>query len=257
MSSFTLSLKNEILKLRNTFAFWLTIISALFIPTIYFIYYVLKYESLIPKDSVNPWNKLMTDQIMSSASLLLPLFIVLLTSLIVQVEHKSSGFKHIYSLPVEKWHIFYGKLCVVIFSVIFTYSLFILAMIVFGNLAGFIHNELNLVSTTPEWETPLKLIFRSFVGTLGILSFQFWLSFRYKNFIVPLGIGIILVITGLVVFQAEEAIYFPYSYGRLSLFMTALDTNFNWLPTTSIYSIIYFIIFTVTGYLSIKNLNVK
>jgi len=114
MNTFTISLKNELLKLKNTFAFWITIISALFIPTIYFIYYTVKYKNLIPTEGVNPWNKFMTDQIMTSASLLLPLFIVLLTSLIVQVEHKSSGFKHIFSLPVKKWSVYYGKLSVVL-----------------------------------------------------------------------------------------------------------------------------------------------
>jgi len=257
MNTFFISLKNEVLKLKNTFAFWITIISALFIPTIYFIYYTLKYESLIPAEGVNPWSKFMIDQIMSSASLLLPLFIVLLTSLIVQVEHKSSAFKYIFSLPIKKSDVYFGKLSIVLISVTFTYLLFIVCMLLSGFLAGLIHSELNFLSFTPDFDQPLKLIFRSFIGVLGILAFQFWLSFRFKNFIVPLSIGIVLVIAGLVVFQAEEAIYFPYAYGRLSLFQTAIEPSLQWFPNTSLYSSIYFIIFSIFGYLSIRKLNVK
>ena len=55
----------------------------------------------------------------------------------------------------------------------------------------------------------------SFVASLGIVGIQFWLSFRFKNFIVPLGIGMTLVIVGLIASRAPEAIYFPYAYNVL------------------------------------------
>jgi len=141
--------------------------------------------------------------------------------------------------------------------ILVTYLLFTLCMLISGFFVGLIHSELSFLSTTPVLVQPLKLIFRSFVGVLGILSFQFWLSFRFKNFIIPLSIGIILVITGIVVFQAEEAIYFPYSYGRLSLFQTAVDTGFSWFPKTSLFSSLYFSVFSIFGYLNIRKVDVK
>lgn len=258
MTLYFISTKNEVLKLKRTFAFWLTIISAMFIPGIYLIYYLLKYESLIPDDGVNPWDKFLIDQIMSAASLLIPLFIVLITSLIIQVEHKSSGIKHLFSLPIPKWTVYYGKLTSVLWMVLFTYLLFFLMMLCVGVFVGFVHDELQFLSFNPNFEQPVKLLFRSFMAILGILGIQFWLSFKVKNFIIPLGIGMVLVITGLIIFQAEEAQYFPYAYNRLSLF--AIDEDYSdmlWFPKVSIYSCVYFLVFSIYGYIDINRMNIK
>ncbi len=254
------STKNEFIKLKKTFAFWLTIISALFIPVIYLLYYLLKYKDLIPAEGVNPWDGFFVDQINAAAPLLVPLFIVLLTSLIVQIEHKSSGIKHLFALPIPKWSVYFGKLTVVIGTISIAYVLFFIFMLVVGYIAGSIHKELNLLSFNPEPIESIKLLFRSFIATLGIVGLQFWLSFRMRNFIIPLGIGMVLIITGLIVYRAEESLYFPYSYNMLSLFPIAVDNdmgNMLWFPTVSLYSIGYFVLFSIIGYFDIKRLNIK
>jgi hypothetical protein len=256
---FIKSIKNEMLKLKSTFAFWLAIISALFIPAIYFLYYFIKYESLIPPTGVNPWEKFMVDQINIAASLLIPMFIILITSLIIQVEHKSSAIKYLFSLPVPKWSIYFGKLIVSVGLILFTYLLFFSAMLVVGLIIGLIHNELNFLDYFPNYQKPLKLFFRSFIAILGIVGIQFWLSFRIKNFIIPLGIGIVLVITGLTIYKAEESLYFPYAYNMLSLFsLSNEETSITfWFPKVSILSLGYFIVFSILGFLSIKKMNIK
>ncbi|MGB3464214.1 MAG: ABC transporter permease [Cyclobacteriaceae bacterium] len=254
---YKINTQNELLKLRNTFAFWLCIIGGSFIPVIYFIYYLVKFESLIPQDGTNPWDKFLTDQIMSAASLLIPLFIVLITSLIIQVEHKANGLKYLFAQPIPKWSVYFSKLTVVFASIIATYILFFAMMLVVGLTVGAIHSELRLLECSPIFDFPIKLLFRSFIASLGIVGIQFWLSFRFKNFIIPLGIGIVLVITGLIVFQAEEAQYFPYAYNRLSLFALASESDtFQWFPSFSALSLTYFLIFSVSGYIDISRMNV-
>lgn len=258
ISSYFISIKNEVFKLKRTFAFWLTIISAFFIPAIYFVYYLLKYKTLIPANDINPWDKFLNNQIISVSSLLIPLFIVLITSLIIQLEHKSSGIKLLFSLPISKWSIYYGKLTVVLGMILFTYVLFFIMMLCIGVIVGTVHKELNLLSYAPNYEQPIKLLFRSFTAILGILGIQFWLSFKMKNFIIPIGIGMVLVITGLIIFQAKESMYFPYAYSRLSLFSLGEELgNMIWFPKVSIYSIGYFLFFSIFGYLDIGRMNIK
>ncbi|WP_439130628.1 ABC transporter permease [Polaribacter sp.] len=256
---FTRSIKNEILKLKSTFTLWLAVISAVFIPVIYFFYYILKYKSLIPADGINPWEKFMTQQIMVSCSLLTPLFIVLITSLIIQIEHKSSALKYLFSLPVPKWSIYFGKLTVSVLLVSFIYILFFLAMLIVGSIVGLIHNELNFLDYFPNYQKPLKLVFRSFFSILGIIGIQFWISFRIKNFIAPLGIGIILVISGLIVYKTGESLYFPYAYSSISLFPLSLEesTISLWFPKVTFISLSYFITFSILGFLSIRRMNIK
>lgn len=254
------SIKNEFIKLKSTFAFWLTIISGLFIPVIYFFYYLLKHKDLLPADGINPWSHFLVAQIRAAAPLLVPMFIVLLTSLIVQIEHKSLGIKHLFVLPIPKWSIYFGKLTVVFLTIFLAYVLFFLFMLIAGYIVGFVHNDLKMLSFTPTFLEAIKLLFRSFIATLGIVGLQFWLSFRIKNFIIPLGVGMVLIVTGLIVYKAPEAVYFPYGYNLLSLFSTSADKDMLqmlWFPTVSLYSLGYFALFSTIGYLDIKRLNIK
>ncbi|MGB3466588.1 MAG: ABC transporter permease [Cyclobacteriaceae bacterium] len=253
------SIKNEMLKLKGTFALWLSIISALFIPFIFLIYYLLKHQSLIPAEGINPWEKFLVDQIMSAVPFLIPFFIILITSLIIQVEHKPSAMKYLFSLPIPKWSVYFGKLLVSVGLILLTYILFFLAMLLVGNIVGFVHQELNFHDFPPTYQKSLQLLFRSFIAILGMVGIQFLLSFRIKNFIVPLGIGMVLVITGLIVYKAEESFYFPYTYNMLSLFPLSIEEKeiTLWFPKVSIISICYFLAFSIVGYLNIRQMNVK
>jgi len=251
------SVKNEKIKLKRTFALWLTFISALFIPIIFFLYYLLKYETLIPAEGENPWDRFIHDQVFAAAPLI-PLFTVLITSLIIQLEHKSSAVKHLFAMPIPKWSIYFGKLSIVIGMIILTNIIFFILILLNGYLQGAIHGELNFLEFTPDYTKFIKLLFRSFTATLGIVSIQYWLSFRIKNFIIPLGIGMVLVMTGMIVYRAKEALFFPYAYNMLSLFPVDKDImNLFWFPSVSFYSIGCFVIISTLGYLDIKRMNIK
>ena len=256
---FTKSFKNELLKLRSTFTIWLAIISALFIPVIYFFYYLLKNETLIPAEGVNPWEKFMVQQITVSGSLLIPMFIILITSLLIQIEHKSTSLKYLFSLPVPKWSIYFGKLTVSVGLILFIYIFFFLAMLIGGSIVGFIHSELNFLDYFPNYQKPLMLLFRSFISILGIVGIQFWISFRIKNFIIPLGVGIVLVITGLIVYKTGESLYFPYAYSSISLHPLSIEESdiSLWFPKVSFLSVSYFITSSILGFLSINKMNIK
>ncbi|NER14584.1 ABC transporter permease subunit [Leptobacterium flavescens] len=259
LSYFLSSTKNETVKLKRTFAFWLSVIGAFFIPLIYLLYYLLKYEKLIPKEGENPWDSFMTSQITAASPLLIPMFIILVTSLIVQIEHKSLSVKHLFTLPIPKWSVYFGKLFIVLGLVLFTYVLFALLVFIVGYTVGGVHGELQMWEHTPNVSLFVKLLFRSFISVLGIIGLQFWLSFRFKNFIVPLGIGMVLFITGLIVYQAKESIYYPYAYSMLSLFpLDSKDVNaMVWFPRVALYSIGYFLLFSVLGFLDIRRMNIK
>ena len=66
LSFYISSAKNEIIKLKRTFAYWLTIICALIFPILFFIAYLVEYETLVPEIGINPWEKFMATQISNS-----------------------------------------------------------------------------------------------------------------------------------------------------------------------------------------------
>lgn len=254
---YSFSIKNELIKLKRTFAFWLTIISAIIFPLLFFIVYLIKYEKMIPALGVNPWEKFMTNLVQNSIPFLIPMFIVLITSLIIQIEHKSHGIKHLFSMPIPKWSVYYGKLSIIIISIMSTYIYFFLAVLLFGALLGMFHSELGFLDFQPNYLKYIKMLAKSFIASLGIVGIQFWMSFRFKNFIVPLGIGMTLVIIGLIVSQAPESIYFPYSFNILSINLGDKMTYISGVSIVSIYSIGCFLLTAILGYIDIKRLNVK
>ncbi len=249
--------KNEVIKLKGTFAFWLTIISAVIFPLLFFIIYLVKHAKLVPALGENPWEKFMINQVQNSIPFLVPMFIVLITSLIIQVEHKSSAIKHLFSLPIPKWSVYFGKLSIVIFSIIATYIYFFLAILFFGMLLGVFHSSLGFLDFQPDYMKYIKMLTMSLVASLGIVGIQFWMSFRFKNFIVPLGVGMTLVIIGLIASQAPESIYFPYSYNVLSISLGDKVPLTMGVSSITMYSLICFVATCVLGYFDIKRLNVK
>ncbi|SDH81650.1 ABC transporter permease [Winogradskyella thalassocola] len=257
ISFYISSIKNEFIKLKRTFAFWLTIISAILFPILFFIAYFLKHETNTPEAGINPWEKFMTIQIENSIPFFIPMFIVLITSLIMQIEHKSLGLKHLFALPVPKWSIYFGKLSIVIFAIITTYVYYYLAILLSGFLLGLIHPDLAFLNFQPEHLKYINMLTISFVASLGIIGIQFWLSFRYKNFIVPLGLGMFLAIIGIIVSQAPQSIYFPYSFSVLSVSLGDKMPLILGVSSVTVFSVICFLVTSVLGYIHIKKLNIK
>lgn len=185
------------------------------------------------------------------------MFIVLITSLIIQIEHKSSGIKYLFALPIPKWSIYYGKLWVVLISILSSYVYFYIAILLFGTLLGLFNSDFGFLEFQPDHLKYLEMLLMSFVASLGVVGIQFWMSFRFKNFIVPLAVGMILVIVGLIVMQAPESIYFPYAYNALSVYGgDKIGLTFG-ISTVTVYSILCFLVTSILGYIDIKNLNVK
>ncbi|MEE9406954.1 MAG: ABC transporter permease [Polaribacter sp.] len=257
LSFYISSIKNEFIKLKRTFSFWLTIISALLFPLLFFIAYFLKHKTNTPETGINPWEKFMTVQIENSIPFFIPMFIVLITSLIMQIEHKSLGIKHLFALPIPKWSVYFGKLSIVIFAIITTYIYYYIAILLSGALLGLIHPDLAFLNFQPEHVKYIKMLFTSLVASLGIVGIQFWLSFRFKNFIIPLGIGMFLAIIGIILSQAPQSIYFPYSFSVLSVSLGDKMPSILGISSVTVFSVICFLITSTLGYLNIKRINIK
>ena len=257
LSFYISSIKNEFIKLKRTFAFWLTIISAILFPILFFIAYFLKHKTNTPEIGINPWEKFMTTQIENSIPFFIPMFIVLITSLIMQIEHKSLGLKHLFALPIPKWSVYFGKLTIVIFAIITTYVYYYIAILLTGALLGLIHPDLAFLNFQPEHLKFIKILFISFIASLGIIGIQFWLSFRFQNFIVPLGVGMFLAIIGIIISQAPQSIYFPYSFSVLSVSLGDKTPLILGVSSITVFSTICFLATSILGFANIKRLDVK
>jgi lantibiotic transport system permease protein len=102
----------------------------------------------------------------------------------------------------------------------------------------------------------LKLNFKTFVALLGIVSIQYWLGLRFRNFIVPIGIGLGLLVASMILSPWEHIDKVPYAFPFLTFYSStsAAKTELTGplLQNHELNSIGYFVFFTILAFLDMK-----
>ena len=254
MQYFLLSFRAEILKVKRTFALWLTILGALFVPMIYFLIMLNRPAFFIPKDPAkeNIWVKYYENAWQSTSFFLLPFFIILLTTLIVQIEHKSNTWKHLLTLPVPKWVIYINKLLIIVFLVMLCYLLFNIFLLIGAFVLGISNPRLTFHTQPIPMNFLVNYTIKSFVSTLGLTAIHYWIALRIKNLILPIGIGIVGVIAGLILINGwENIIYLPYAHSTMTYFKMSAG-SFKMFETHEIHSLAWFVGIAILGFIDFK-----
>lgn len=247
---FLLSLQSEWLKKRRSLASLLIITGAFFTPAIV-IAVRLFHASELPKlyAAQNFWSKLWQNSWESMAMILIPLGIIMATSLIAQIEYKNNTWKQLHTLPLSLTTVFFSKLIVILvmllqFFVLFNIGIYLSAIIPYFLIPG-----------TPYPASPIQFGFffnenlLYFIDCLPIVALQYLLSLKYKNFLLSFGTGFLIWILaiGSLVWKYNYTI--PYTYGMLNYLKTNTGGKAV-IPDVNIhyFAIGYFVLFTVVGY---------
>jgi hypothetical protein len=241
MIAFARTFQTELIKAKNTFALWLTIAGAGFIPVLFLIAYIAKWEKFIPKDGQNPWNGLFTNAFIGVSFFFVPMFVILLNCLIFNIEHKSNTWKHLFTQPISKATVFLNKFLIINSLTMLCYGFFLLILFCFGIILGIWKHELGFLSATPDFSKIVAFALKSYISVLAIIAIHFWLGFRVKNVILPIGIGLAGVVTaGIIAGRWKYDIYFPYGFPGYCVYKPALNNEF--LANYHVYSLIYFVL---------------
>lgn len=79
---------------------------------------------------------------------------------------------------------------------------------------------LGLLNSSLDGQRVLTNAANTYVTMLAVCTIQFWIGLRFKNFIVPIAVGLALWLTGtMLVFEFKSGMvnYFPYSFQAISL----------------------------------------
>jgi hypothetical protein len=218
MASFIINTRSELLKTRKTMAFWLTIAGSAFIPMVNLLMYLLNPNGVKERLKADPWGKYIKDSFQPAAAFLMPMYVILVISLLVQVEYRNNTWKQVYASPRSYADIFFSKFCIIhilILSCLILFNMFLVLSAWIPNI--FYHNYSFFTSAVP-WEKLLSLSSRLYVSVLAMAAIQYWLSLRIRNFIAPMGIGVALMIIGFMIFQWDKIIYYPYAYTGVTFF---------------------------------------
>jgi len=233
------SLRSEILKTKRTISFYFTLVGAAIVPCIYLINVAFDDISETRKDPFNAMFKVSAEV---NGLVFFPLFVVLICTLMPQMEYKNNTWKQVFASPQTKANIFIAKflnihMLLLVFLVANHAFMFLVAV-----ATHFIMPDLNLLNQPLNGHTLLVNSANSYITIFAICAIQFWFGLRFRNFIVPIALGLALWITGtLMVFEYHSvyAKYFPYSF-HIFANATQVKSQLNQVEWTSLaYSILF------------------
>ena len=245
-----ISLRSEILKTKRTASFYLTIGAAAFGPLMTLLDIMID-EGIPPGDRNNFFNKLFLEKFQMTGLLAFPIFIILICTLLPQIEYKNNTWKQMLTSPQSRASIFLAKfiniqLLALAFLVINLLFTFLCALVVHLN-----NPSLNLFSQPLDVYEITLLRINSYVILLGLCAIQYWLGLRFKNFIASIGIGVALYFAGTILVMQlpkSQILYLPYTmflYNGLPEYSPYVS-GLNW------YSLAYMVGFLVIGFLSFR-----
>lgn len=146
-----------------------------------------------------------------------------------------------------------SKLCITLLTVITCYVFFILFSLLAGLVLQLLHPDLPFFAYRPEYGMITRTAVASFVSTLGIIAFQYWLSLRFRNFILPVGIGMAGIIGGMIVLHhwKYEDFYF-YLHPVFALIRRLKSPGDTTLASTGWLAMGYFVLFSLAGYFDFR-----
>jgi len=253
----------EIVKLRTTFAFWLTLLypfGTVFLVTLLWIGM---------RNSKNANTDQFINNLDNTAAFFLPFFIVLMISVACNIEHKSSILKHILALPVPRPLFYIGKFHGVLIFV--AMALMLTLILTYGSLllCGMISTKLGFGASFNH-HLLIRIVLRAYIAAAFIYSFQYWLGMRLRNLTMPVAIGSALIIlpiavmitmgiTGLITNKddfTKVITYNPYSYPYSAAFNLMKSTEFTIFSNITLIYIFLSIIALILGAWEFKRRNV-
>jgi hypothetical protein len=248
--TFLYSFASEWLKIKRSLAFWMVLIGGFFTPAIIIAARLINYKK-VPElyAAENFWDLLWKNSWESMAIFFLPLGAILTTSLITQIEYKNNTWKQLHTLPLSYTTIFFSKLAVILvlmllFFVLFNIGIYLAAVVPYSLISG---------TPYPAQPLPFSSFMRAnalyFVDTLPIVALQYLIALRFKNFLVPVGLGFVFWVGSLAALSWSYGYVIPYTYPMYNYLASGVQTKAV-MPTVNIHWLAfgYFVVITVVSY---------
>ena len=204
----------EFIKIRRSQALLMTLLCPLFVVILQ-LGLVIENKGQVVADK--GWGWYWLGAINLWYMFMLPLYIALITMLLNAIEHKDCGWRYMATMPVTQAQIFTVKAFVgwlfVLGACLMMYLLTSLS-ILFMTLIGFTGNG---DFDSPFFEHLLNIA----ISCLPILIIGHIVSWRWKNVVVPLGLGIMMTIGALTLVRSDEYWrFYPWTYHMISAMVT-------------------------------------
>ena len=246
--SYITSVQSEWLKTKRSAASWLTLAGGLFIPVIILVDQFTNYKTLPAVYAAQHfWERHFSRSWQFMAFFLLPVGVILASSLVAQLEFRNNTWKQLLATPQKRSTIFFAKLLVIITMMLQFFILFTIGIYLSAVIPSLIFKGVAYPAAPLLLNSFLKTTGLFFIDCLPIIALQYLLSLQFKNFLVPIGAGLAIFMAALIANSWQYVYINPYSYCMIS-FSRMQGRSAITLPVHAI-ALGYFFVFTVAGYL--------
>lgn len=212
------TLRAEVIKCKNSQALWLTVLGAAFIPFINLLKCVLKPDYFVNHVKDKPWQVWLDYNWQIAASLMVVTYIILVTSLIVQIEVRNNAWKQALVSPRSYAEIFLSKFAMIHLMIIGCILFFNFFIIACAYLTYLIQPKYPFASYAIPLTDMVRTSVKMYGSVLAVIAVQYCLSIHLKNFATAIGLGIVFFIGGFMIRQWEHIDLYPYMYSILVYF---------------------------------------
>lgn len=254
--NFMTTLQGELIKIKRSSLPYFTFLAAAFTPV------VMLFDNLdgTPSEDLRKEGPLFgfyVEGFQFIAIMFLPLFIVLVSTLLLQIEHKNNTWKQVLASPQPLYNLLLSKFLVVQGLVILMLVVFNLFMIVVAACIDLAYPDYKLLSYLDNFSDVFIPNAKIYIASLGMNAIQFWLALRFRNFVVPLAIGLMLwLICPIALFEmnwVDTMSKFPYALSIIVV-VKNLKPMHLWVQWLSLG---YMMIFLVIAYLDFDRKKMK
>src|SRR5690606_37759052 len=87
----------------------------------------------------NPWDLHFVQGYQAFSAFLLPMFVILICSLIPQIEFKNNTWKQVFASPQSTGNVFFSKFASILMMIVFLFIMFNVLMVLAGVISNLIY----------------------------------------------------------------------------------------------------------------------
>jgi lantibiotic transport system permease protein len=228
----SISIRSELLKTKRTALWYFTLTIAIAVSTIF----ALTVSANDPSPKMNPWTAIYTEEFKSLNLLVLPIFTILVCTLLPQIEFRSNTWKQVLASPQKLTQIYFSKFLLVQILLFLFLVIFLTSAAVCTLISGIFSPSLQIFQYSVDWHLLLQCTGRTYFSILALSVIQFILGLTIKSFIVPIAVGFILWLLGnVLLFEMHSSLahIFPYSFSAMTVF-PKYNASFPGIEITSV-----------------------
>lgn len=246
-----ISLRSEMFKTRRTATFYFTVIAAALIPFIFLLDVIV--DGVSDDNRKDAFNSFVREGFVMLGVAILPMYIILMCTLLAQIEYRNNTWKQVFASPQRISNIFIARFLNVQLLLLFFLLLFNVFMGMVATVIHFADPELKILNQPFNSSGWLMWNVNYYLAVLAMCAIQFWLGLRFRNFLLSVGIGFVMWLIGTLLvmeFKTSKAFLFPYTY----LPCTIMPKYKSLMPLVHWCSVGYMVLFLGIGYFDFRRM---